>query len=81
MRYVVVLEEDWHLNPRLHVGAGTLLISAVGSLMHFVYKWTACDPFVGVFCAVNESTWEHAKIMLLPLLGWWACLMGDAAGC
>lgn len=65
----------------LHVGAGTLLVSLVGSLMHFIYKWSNCNPFVGVFCAVNESTWEHAKIMLVPLLLWWFVLTGDAVAC
>ena len=84
MRYVFVVDdEDKHKPPSLglHVGAGTLLVSLLGSLMHFVYKWSNCDPFVGIFCAVNESTWEHAKIMLFPLLLWWTVTTGDAAAC
>ena len=84
MRYVFVVDEEDNPKPPslgLHVGAGTLLVSLLGSLMHFVYKWSNCDPFVAIFCAVNESTWEHAKIMLFPLLLWWTVTTGDAAAC
>ena len=50
MRYVFVIdEEEKPTQRRLHVGAGTLLVSLLGSLMHFVYKWLNCDPFVAIF--------------------------------
>lgn len=57
----------------LHVGMGGCVISLVGSMMHFIYQWSGCSPVAAVFCAVNESVYEHAKIMLFPILFWW-CL-------
>jgi hypothetical protein len=55
----------------LHVLLGGVLISLAGSAMHFVYHWTHCNAVAAIFCAVNESTWEHVKIMLFPILFWW----------
>ena len=84
MRYVSVADEALEYKPRqlwLHVGVGTLIVSLLGSLMHFVYKWSNYYPLVGIFCAVNESVWEHAKILLVPMLLWWICLTGDVAAC
>lgn len=51
---------------------GFLLISMVGSLLHFAYEWSGENAFVGFFCAVNESTWEHVKIALTPMFLWGA---------
>lgn len=45
-----------------------LLIGAVGTLLHFVYEWSGENPFVGVFGAVNESVWEHQKLLFFPAL-------------
>ncbi len=41
-----------------------LVISVIGSLLHFVYEWTGRRRLVAVFAAVNESTWEHIKLAL-----------------
>jgi hypothetical protein len=48
-----------------------LVLGGVGSLLHFVYVWTECHVVAAVFCAVNESVWEHMKIMLFPMLVRW----------
>lgn len=40
-------------------------IFALGSLLHFVYDWTNLLAFAP-FSAVNESTWEHMKILFFP---------------
>lgn len=55
----------------LHVVLGSVLITLVGASMHFIYHLSGCNAGVAVFCAVNESTWEHIKIMLFPMLLWW----------
>ena len=47
---------------------GFLFTSAVGSLLHFTYDWSGKNPVVGAFSAVNESTWEHMKLLFVPLL-------------
>lgn len=49
---------------------GFLFISALGSLFHFVYDWAKKRKWVGVFVAVNESTWEHMKLAFLPTFLW-----------
>ena len=40
----------------------------VGTLMHFIYHWTGCSVVVGMFAPVNESVWEHLKMLAIPML-------------
>ena len=46
--------------------AGFALSSLLGTLLHFVYEWTN-SPIVAPFSGVNESTWEHMKLLFWPL--------------
>ncbi len=39
-----------------------------GTLLHFLYDWTGENKFVAIFSGVNESTWEHMKLLYFPLL-------------
>ena len=52
----------------LEVIITTVIISIVGTLAHFLYDITNHNKFIGLFTAVNESTWEHIKIALTPIL-------------
>lgn len=52
----------------------TIIITAVGSILHFTYAWTHQNKFIGVFAAVNESTWEHVKLALSGML---CCMLVD----
>ena len=54
----------------LEVIISTIIISIVGTLAHFLYDITKHNKIVGLFTAVNESTWEHIKIALTPILLW-----------
>lgn len=47
-----------------------ILISIIGTLAHFLYDISNHNKIVGLFSAVNESTWEHIKIALTPTLLW-----------
>lgn len=47
-----------------------VVISVVGTLAHFLYDMTNHNQIIGLFAAVNESTWEHIKIALTPTLLW-----------
>ena len=47
-----------------------VIISIVGTLSHFLYDLSNHNKFVGIFAAVNESTWEHIKIALTPTILW-----------
>ncbi len=52
----------------------TLVVTVVGSLLHFTYAWSKENKFVAIFAAVNESTWEHIK---LALSGIFLCTLVD----
>ena len=60
---------------------GLLVVLAAGNLLHFVYKWSGSRPWVAVFAAVNESTWEHIKLLVVPWVIWsiveWLALRGN----
>ena len=47
-----------------------IIISIVGTLSHFLYDISNHNKVIGLFSAVNESTWEHIKIALTPTLLW-----------
>ena len=43
-----------------------LIIGILGTLGHFVYSWTGNNWFLGLFFPVNESIWEHLKLIFFP---------------
>ncbi len=45
---------------------GTIFTILFGTILHYVYKWSGNNPLVGIFGAVNESTWEHLKLLFWP---------------
>ena len=48
---------------------GCLLFTLVlGTLSHFFYDWSGKKEWVGIFTAVNESTWEHLKLLYFPMM-------------
>ena len=40
-----------------------------GTILHFLYDWTGGALWVAPFSGVNESTWEHMKLLFFPMLG------------
>ena len=40
----------------------------LGVILHFIFEWTGGNHFVGSFSAVNESVWEHLKLLFFPML-------------
>lgn len=46
---------------------GFLFTGALGAALHFVYDWSGHNPAAAAFSAVNESTWEHAKLLFVPV--------------
>ncbi len=45
-----------------------IIAAILGTIFHFVYKWSGENPVAGLFFPVNESTWEHPKLVSLPSL-------------
>ena len=48
---------------------GVIIFSLiVGTLLHFTYEWSGENKFIASFSAVNESVWEHLKLVFYPML-------------
>lgn len=50
------------------VGIGFVIL--VGSLLHFVFDWAGGSPLIAPFGTVNESLWEHLKMVFWPIVLW-----------
>lgn len=46
---------------------GFLFTSVFGTLLHFLYEWSGNCTLLSPFSGINESTWEHMKIMFWPM--------------
>lgn len=51
---------------------GFFFVSILGTLAHFLYDWSGQNPIIGFFSPVNESTWEHMKLLFFPMLLYYA---------
>ena len=49
---------------------GWIFTVAVGTLLHFTYDWSGGNAVVAALSAVNESTWEHMKLLAVPWILW-----------
>ena len=49
---------------------GFIFVSIAGSLFHFIFQWSGYNRLAGIFFPVNESVWEHLKLIYLPFLIW-----------
>ena len=47
---------------------GTVFVLILGTLSHFLYKWTGASHIIGFFAPVSESVWEHMKLLFFPML-------------
>lgn len=47
--------------------AAFLFTGIVGPLLHFTYGWSGENSIIAAFSSVNESTWEHMKLLFVPL--------------
>ena len=47
--------------------AGFAFATLGGTLLHFLFDWTGGSLLVAPFSGVNESTWEHMKLLYWPL--------------
>ena len=45
-----------------------IFVSILGTLLHFTFEWSDSNLVIGAFSAVNESTWEHLKLLFYPML-------------
>jgi hypothetical protein len=53
---------------------GIIFVSILGTLLHFAYSRSGNNIFVGLFTPINESVWEHTKLLFFPMLLYSFCL-------
>lgn len=58
-------ENNWIIN-------GIIPLFMIGAVMHFLYNLTGKLWVVGLISPVNESIWEHTKMVVLPIILWWS---------
>ena len=47
--------------------SGFFITSLLGTLLHFLYDWLGETIWIAPFSGVNESTWEHMKLLFWPM--------------
>ena len=47
---------------------GFAITSLGGTVLHFLYEWLDEAKWIAPFSGVNESTWEHMKLLFWPML-------------
>lgn len=47
---------------------GAIVTTGLGILLHYIYDWSGGAFAAALFSAVNESTWEHLKLLAFPFL-------------
>ena len=47
---------------------GFAVTSLGGTLLHFLYDWLGEAAWIAPFSGINESTWEHMKLLFWPML-------------
>lgn len=57
-------------NFNLYIWSGIIFTTFFGTLLHFVYEWSGNNPIVGLFSPINESVWEHLKLLYYPMTLW-----------
>ena len=48
--------------------SGFAITSIAGTVLHFLYEWLGGSWWIAPFSGVNESTWEHMKLLFWPML-------------
>ncbi|HPM14316.1 MAG TPA: DUF6512 family protein [Candidatus Dojkabacteria bacterium] len=45
-----------------------LILTIFGTLLHFTHEWFKKGILLHIFSALNESTWEHMKLLIAPTM-------------
>lgn len=56
------------MDKRTKVVLRYLFVVLFGTFLHFAYELSGGNPIVGLFALVNESVWEHLKLIFFPML-------------
>ncbi len=56
------------MNQRTRIIIRYLFVVLFGVFLHFAYELSGGNPIVGLFAPINESVWEHLKLLFFPML-------------
>lgn len=62
-----IMKEQKH-QKRLFLISGILFTALTGSALHFLYDWSGQALLAALIAPVNESVWEHLKLLFFPIL-------------
>lgn len=64
-KWVIILNviKKWHIY-------GFFFCMIFGAVLHYTYDLSGQMRFVGYISAINESVWEHLKLIFFPFLLW-----------
>ncbi|MCL2855497.1 MAG: DUF6512 family protein [Defluviitaleaceae bacterium] len=57
--------------PEKWILLGIPLLFLIGGGWHFVFDFIPIIP-IAIMAPVNDSVWEHMKMGLWPVIGWWS---------
>ena len=57
--------------PEKWILLGIPALFIIGSVFHFIYELTGKHIIVGLISPVNESIFQHIKMIILPIICWW----------
>ena len=43
------------------------ITTLTGTILHFLYDWLGKSVWIAPFSGINESTWEHMKLLFWPM--------------
>lgn len=55
-------------NLKHYTIAGIIFVILLGALSHYFYQWSNKNVVVSLFSPIDESTWEHMKLLFFPML-------------
>ena len=47
---------------------GIVFTAVTGMLAHFIYQWSGENLVAALFVPVNETVWEHLKLLFFPMI-------------
>ncbi len=59
------------LSAELYIMLSVPILFIFGGLFHFIYLFSGKSFIVGLVAPVNESVFEHTKMVPFPLYMWW----------
>lgn len=61
------MEENNSYDLKKWETAEAVFVACLGTLWHFVYEWSGKNFLVGLIAPVNESVFEHFKLLIVPV--------------